>query len=76
MNQELGMDESMVGAGAQERLQEAMRYLRQRNRYILDQPVRRQPNARLHLLTLIAEQIRREREMRQKQQNFYEGEEH
>lgn len=47
-----------------ERLQEAMRYLRERNRYILDKPVERRPGARPHLLTLIAEQIRREREMR------------
>lgn len=62
----IGMDElGLNGAGpSQERLQEAMRYLRERNRYILDKPVERRPNARPHLLTLIAEQIRREREMR------------
>lgn len=47
-----------------DRLQEAMRYLRERNRYVLDKPVERRVNARPHLLTLIAEQIRREREMR------------
>lgn len=63
---EIGIEQlGLSGTGpSQERLQEAMRYLRERNRYILDKPVERRPNARPHLLTLIAEQIRREREMR------------
>ena len=63
---EIGLEQlGLNGAGpSRERLQEAMRYLRERNRYILDKPVERRPNARPHLLTLIAEQIRREREMR------------
>lgn len=58
-----GMDEMAVN-GSHDRLEEAMRYLRERNRYVLDKPVERRPGARPHLLTLIAEQIRREREMR------------
>lgn len=58
-----GMDElGLHGSG--DRLEQAMRYLRERNRYVLDKPVERRPGARPHLLTLIAEQIRREREMR------------
>ena len=72
---EYGIDDSGItklreiglgGSGPNpERLQAAMRYLRERNRYILDKPVERRPGARPHLLTLIAEQIRREREMRE-----------
>ncbi len=63
---EIGMD-AMNDQGvacSRDRLEEAMRYLRERNRYVLDKPVERRPGARPHLLTLIAEQIRREREMR------------
>ena len=72
---EIGIDQlGLNGAGpSQERLQEAMRYLRERNRYILDKPVERRPNARPHLLTLIAEQIRREREMRDAMQQHGVG---
>ena len=58
---------------SQERLEAAMQYLRERNRYILDKPVERRPNARPHLLTLIAEQIRREREMRANMQRHDEA---
>ena len=72
---EIGIEQlGLNGAGpSQERLQEAMRYLRERNRYILDKPVERRPNARPHLLTLIAEQIRREREMRDAMQQHGGG---
>ena len=72
---EIGIEQlGLNGAGpSQERLQEAMRYLRERNRYILDKPVERRPNARPHLLTLIAEQIRREREMRDAMQQHGVG---
>lgn len=72
---EIGLEQlGLNGAGpSQERLQEAMRYLRERNRYILDKPVERRPNARPHLLTLIAEQIRREREMRDAMQQHEGG---
>jgi len=66
-------DIGVNGAGpSKERLEAAMQYLRERNRYILDQPVERRPNARPHLLTLIAEQIRRERETRANMQRHDE----